>query len=228
MAERQADPTGRPVGDCVSGRPGAERSALAKRGNGKGRTGAGIMTIVKKIAVAISGASGAIYPKRLLDCLAQTPHTVAIVMSDHARQIWNEELEGFDIRRYDRPVYGIHDFSVPFVSGSNAWDTCVVIPASMGMIGRIAHGYSDDAIARTADVQLKERKQLILVPRETPYNLVHLENMRLLTLAGALILPASPSFYSRPKTLEEVVDTVIARVLDHLGVENTLRKRWSG
>lgn len=180
----------------------------------------------KKIVVAISGASGAIYPKRLLDNLARSPHQIAIVMSEHARQIWAEELEGFPIENYDRPIYGIKDFNVPFVSGSNAWDVCVVIPASMGMIGRIAHGYSDDVIARTADVQLKERKKLILVPRETPYSLVHIENMRLLTLAGALILPATPSFYSKPKTLEEAVDTVIARVLDHLGVENSLRKRW--
>lgn len=181
----------------------------------------------KKIVVAVSGASGAVYPKRLLDHLVKTPHQVAIVMSEHAEQIWDAELEGFDIRRYDRPIYGLRDFTVPFVSGSNAWDACVVIPASMGMIGRIAHGYSDDAIARTADVQLKERKQLILVPRETPYNLVQIENMRLLTLAGAVILPATPSFYSKPKTIEEAVDTVIARILDHLGVKNNLRRRWS-
>ena len=180
----------------------------------------------KKIVVCISGASGAIYSKRLLDHLVKTPHQVAIVMSDHAQQIWDSELEGMDIRNYDRPIYGIRDFSVPFVSGSNAWDACVVIPASMGMIGRIAHGYSDDVIARTADVQLKERKKLILVPRETPYNLVQIENMKLLTLAGAVILPATPSFYSKPKTIEEAVDTVIARVLDHLEVENELRQRW--
>lgn len=180
----------------------------------------------KKIVVAISGASGSIYAKRLLDNLARTPHQVAIVMSEHAGQIWNEEMEGLDIKKYDRPIYGIRDFTVPFVSGSSAWDACVVIPASMGMLGRIAHGFSDDVIARTADVQLKERKQLILVPRETPYNLVQIENMRLLTLAGALILPATPSFYSKPKTIEEAVDTVIARVLDHLGVENKLRYRW--
>ncbi|MBI4125240.1 MAG: UbiX family flavin prenyltransferase [Deltaproteobacteria bacterium] len=184
------------------------------------------MTNEQKIVVGISGASGAIYAKRLLDNLARTSNPIAIVMSDHARQIWEEELEGLKIENYDRPVFGIRDFNVPFVSGSNAWDACVVIPCSMGMLGRIAHGYSDDAIARTADVQLKERKKLILVPRETPYNLVHIENMRLLTLAGAVILPATPSFYSKPKTLEEAVDTVIARVLDHLGMENCLRQRW--
>lgn len=180
----------------------------------------------KKIVIAISGASGSIYAKRLLDDLKKTPHTVAIVMSENAQRIWNEELEGFDIRHYDRPIYDIHNFDVPFVSGSNAWDACVVIPCSMGMLGRIAHGYSDDTIARTADVHLKERKQLILVPRETPYSLIHLENMKLLTQAGALILPATPSFYSKPKTIEEAVDTVVARILDHLGVENRLRQRW--
>lgn len=181
---------------------------------------------IKKIVVAISGASGSLYAKRLLDGLVGAPVQVAIVMSEHARQIWDEELEGFKIENYDRPIHGIKDFNVPFVSGSNAWDACVVVPCSMGMLGRIAHGYSDDVIARTADVQLKERKQLILMPRETPYNLLHIENMRLLTLAGALILPATPSFYSKPRTLEEAVDTVVARVLDHLGVENHLRKRW--
>ena len=184
------------------------------------------MSETKKIVVAISGASGSIYAKRLLDNLVKTPHQVAIVMSEHARQIWDTELEGFDIGSFDRPIFGLRDFTCPFVSGSNAWDACVVIPASMGMIGRIAHGYSDDVIARTADVQLKERKQLILVPRETPYGLVHLENMHLLTLAGALILPATPSFYSRPKTIEEAVDTVIARLLDHLKIENKLRQGW--
>ena len=181
----------------------------------------------KKIVVAISGASGSIYAKRLLDGLARSPHRVALVMSEHARQIWAEELDGFAIEQYDRPIYGIRDFTVPFVSGSNAWDACVVVPCSMGMLGRIAHGYSDDTIARTADVQLKERKQLILMPRETPYNLVHIENMRLLALAGALIMPATPSFYSKPANLIEAVDTVVARLLDHLGVENTLRRRWA-
>ena len=181
---------------------------------------------IKKIVVAISGASGSIYAKRLLDNLVKTPHPVAIVMSEHAQQIWREEL-GTDIAQYDRPIYGIRDFTVPFVSGSNAWDACVVVPCSMGMLGRIAHGFSDDVIARTADVQLKERKLLILMPRETPYNLIHLENMKLLMQAGALILPATPSFYSKPKSLEEAVDTVIARLLDHLGIENHLRKRWT-
>lgn len=181
----------------------------------------------KKIVLAVSGASGSLYPKRFLDALCNTSHQVAVVMSEHARQIWAEELNAIDIQKYDRPIYGIRDFSVPFVSGSNAWDACVVAPCSMGMMGRIAHGYSDDVIARTADVQLKERKQLILMPRETPYNLLHIENMRLLTLAGALILPCTPSFYSKPVSLEDAVDTVIARLLDHLGIENKLASRWA-
>ena len=180
----------------------------------------------KKIVVAISGASGSIYAKRLLDNLAGSPTEVAIVLSEHAKQIWDEEL-GTDITQYDRPIHGIRDFKVPFVSGSNAWDACVVVPCSMGMLGRIAHGYSDDVIARTADVQMKERKQLILVPRETPYNLVQIENMKLLAQAGVLIMPATPSFYSKPKTIEEAVDTVISRILDHLDINNHLRPRWN-
>ena len=113
----------------------------------------------KKIVVAISGASGSIYAKRLLDNLAGSPTEVAIVLSEHAKQIWDEEL-GTDITQYDRPIHGIRDFKVPFVSGSNAWDACVVVPCSMGMLGRIAHGYSDDVIARTADVQI-DRKSVV-------------------------------------------------------------------
>jgi 4-hydroxy-3-polyprenylbenzoate decarboxylase len=116
--------------------------------------------------------------------------------------------------------------NAPFASGSNAFDAMVVIPCTMGTIGRIAHGVSDDVLLRGADVMLKERKKLILVPRETPLNLVHLKNFELLLLAGATILPANPSFYSRPATVEQVADTVVARVLDHLGVTHHLVPRW--
>jgi 4-hydroxy-3-polyprenylbenzoate decarboxylase len=115
---------------------------------------------------------------------------------------------------------------VSFVSGSAKFDAMVIIPASMGTIGRIAHGGSDSTVARAADVFLKERRKLILVPREAPYNLIHLRNLATLTEAGATIIPASPSFYSKPKTVVELVDTIIARVLDHLGVEHKLAKRW--
>lgn len=180
----------------------------------------------KKIVVAISGASGAIYARQLLDILAPTPHQIAIVMSAHAREIWAAEV-GTAIETYDRPIYDVSNFSVPFASGSNAWDACVVIPCSMGMLGRMAHGTSEDLIARTADVCLKERKQLIVVPRETPYTRIQLDNMLRLTDAGAVIMPASPSFYGRPQTIEAVVDTVVARIVDHLGIAYTPKtQRW--
>src|SRR4051812_7198942 len=116
--------------------------------------------------------------------------------------------------------------NAPFASGSNAPDAMVIIPCSMGTLGRIAHGYSEDVLLRAADVVLKEKKKLILVPRETPLSLVHIRNMELLLLAGATILPANPIFYTNPKTIQEVVDTVVARVLDHLGVANRLAPRW--
>lgn len=183
-------------------------------------------TAKKKIVVAISGASGAIYARHVLDILAATPHQIAIVMSTHAREIWASEV-GTSIETYDRPVYGVENFSVPFASGSNAWDACVIIPCSMGMLGRIAHGTSDDLIARTADVCLKERKQLIVVPRETPYTRIQLDNMVRLTEAGAVIMPASPSFYGKPQTIEALVDTVVARIVDHLGIAYTPKtRRW--
>jgi 4-hydroxy-3-polyprenylbenzoate decarboxylase len=116
--------------------------------------------------------------------------------------------------------------NAPFASGSNAPDAMVVIPCSMGTLGRIAHGYSEDVLLRAADVVLKEKRKLILVPRETPLNLIHIKNFELLALAGATILPANPSFYNQPKTVQEVVDTVVARVLDHLGLPQTLVARW--
>lgn len=170
-----------------------------------------------RIVIAISGASGAIYAKQLLDFLVTTPHQVAIVASEHARQIWDAEVDR-PLAQYDRPVHSVRDFSVPFASGSNVWDACVVVPCSMGMLGRIAHGTSDDLIARCGDVFLKERRQLILVPRETPYTLIHLQNMVTVTQAGATVLPATPSWYGRPQTLEQLVDTVVARIVDHLGI----------
>jgi 4-hydroxy-3-polyprenylbenzoate decarboxylase len=123
-------------------------------------------------------------------------------------------------------THNLKSMNAPFASGSNPADAMVVIPCSMGTLGRIAHGYSEDVLLRAADVMLKEKKKLILVPRETPLNLVHVRNFELLILAGAMILPANPSFYMQPKTIEEVVDTVVARVLDHLGIEHNLVSRW--
>ncbi|MBI2500605.1 MAG: UbiX family flavin prenyltransferase [Deltaproteobacteria bacterium] len=164
-----------------------------------------------KIVIGISGASGAIYPKSLLDFLKGTPHEVYVTASENAIEIGREEC-GVDYREYDFRYYGYRDFSA--------------IPCSMGILGRIAHGYSDDLLSRTADVFFKERKKVILVPRETPLSLIHIENMKLVTLSGAVVLPAIPSFYSKPQTIQQAVDTVIARVLDHMGIENDLRKRW--
>lgn len=180
---------------------------------------------MKKIVLGVSGASGAIYAVRLIEALKKTDHQVELVVSDNAVQIAEEECD-YDLRETGYPCYHKGDFTAPFASGSAQYDVLAIVPCSMGTLGRIAHGSSDDLLTRTADVFLKERRRFILVPRETPFSLVHLENMRLLTLAGATILPAIPSFYSKPQTITEAVDTVIARILDHLGIENTLRPRY--
>lgn len=178
-----------------------------------------------KLVVAITGASGAIYAQRLLDNLAG--HEVHLVMSGHAREVVAEELEGGELMLADAVVrHENRSMRVPFVSGSAKFDAMVVIPCSMGTLGRIANGASDDTICRAADVFLKERRRLILVPRETPLNLIHVRNMARVLEAGADLVPATPSFYSRPQTVAQVVDTVVARVLDHLGVAHSLAKRW--
>ena len=178
-----------------------------------------------KLVVAITGASGALYAQRLLDNLRA--HEIHLVLSDHAHEVAAEELVGGklvlgeNVTRYEN-----QSMHVPFVSGSARFDAMVVIPCSMGTLGRIANGTSDDTICRAADVFLKERRKLILVPRETPLNLVHVRNMERALEAGADLIPATPSFYTKPRSVEQVVDTVVARVLDHLGVEHQLAKRW--
>ena len=179
-----------------------------------------------KILVAITGASGALYAQRLLDNLDPRQHEIHVVMSHYAQQVVAQELP--DGLRLPAGVksHGLKSMNAPFASGSNPPDAMVVIPCTMGTMGRIAHGYSEDVLQRAADVVLKEKKKLILVPRETPLNLVHVKNMELLLLAGAMILPANPSFYHRPATIEQVVDTVVGRVLDHLGIEHSLAPRW--
>ena len=180
-----------------------------------------------KVLVAITGASGALYAQRLLDNLDSRQHEVHVVMSNYAQQVLAEELpEGLRLAAGVR-THNIKSMNAPFASGSNPPDAMVVIPCTMGTLGRIAHGYSEDVLLRAADVVLKEKKKLILVPRETPLSLVHIKNFELLTLAGAVILPANPSFYAGPKTIVDVIDTVVARVLDHLGVPNTLAPRWA-
>jgi 4-hydroxy-3-polyprenylbenzoate decarboxylase len=179
-----------------------------------------------KLLVAITGASGALYAQRLLDNLDVQQHEVHVVISNYAQQVIAQELpEGLRLPDGVKQ-HSIKSMNAPFASGSNPPDAMVVIPCTMGTMGRIAHGYSEDVLLRAADVTLKEKRKLILVPRETPLSLIHVKNMELLLLAGATILPANPIFYTNPKTIQEVVDTVVARVLDHLGVANRIAPRW--
>ncbi len=180
-----------------------------------------------RILVAITGASGALYAQRLLDNLDPSQHEVHVVMSNYAHQVIAEELPGGLRLAEGVKTHNVKSMNAPFASGSNPPDAMVVIPCTMGTLGRIAHGYSEDVLLRAADVALKEKKKLILVPRETPLSLVHIKNFELLLLAGATILPANPSYYSGAKTVTDLADTVVARVLDHLGVSNTLAPRWA-
>jgi 4-hydroxy-3-polyprenylbenzoate decarboxylase len=179
-----------------------------------------------KIVIAITGASGIIYAQRLLDNLDARAHELHLLVSNYAQAVIVQEFpQGLKIPEGVQS-HSIKSMNAPFASGSNAADAMVVIPCSMGTLGRIAHGYSEDVLLRTADVMLKEKKKLVLVPRETPLNLIQIRNLELLLLAGAVILPANPAFYSHPKNVEEIADTVVARVLDHLGVPHRLSPRW--
>lgn len=176
----------------------------------------------KKIAIAITGASGSIYAKVLLDKLVQVKDQLTeagIVMSKNAREIWETELENRDYANYPFRYFDKYDFAAPFASGSAKYDALVIVPCSMGTLGRIASGVSDDLVTRAADVMLKERRKLILMVRDTPYNLIHIRNMEQVTLAGGIICPATPSFYSKPKTIEEVAATVVDRILDLAGLD---------
>jgi len=182
----------------------------------------------RKIIVAITGASGSIYAQKLLEVmrnLKQPPEEIAVIFSENAKEIRKNELGSeFKAIRPEKE-YKSKDFFAPFASGSSDYDTMIICPASMGIIGRIANGTSEDLIARAADVMLKERRKLILVPRETPYNLIHIRNMETLTLAGAVICPATPSFYSKPKTVDDLVMTVIERIISLAGFEAGIY-RW--
>src|SRR5580658_7687424 len=179
-----------------------------------------------KILVAITGASGALYAQRLLDHLDASQHEIHVVLSNYAQAVLAEELPGGLRLPPGARTHGLRSMHAPFASGSNPPDAMVVIPCTMGTLGRIAHGFSEDVLLRAADVVLKEKKKLILVPRETPLSLVHVRNFELLLQAGATILPANPSFYHNPKTVEAVIDTVVARVLDHLGIPQDLAPKW--
>lgn len=179
-----------------------------------------------KIAIGITGASGAMYARLLMQACAKHPNQfqeVAIVFSSNAKEVWKHELQQ-NIDTYGFTEYAIDDFFAPFASGSAQYDALIVCPCSMGTMGKIAHGIADNLITRSADVMLKERKKLILVIRETPYSLIHIKNMELITLAGGIICPASPSMYSKPQTIEDACNTVIHRVLDLLHItQNTYR-----
>lgn len=180
-----------------------------------------------RLLIAITGASGSLYAQRLLDQLDPGVDQVHVMLSNYAQQVIREEMpDGLHLKDGVR-THNVRSMNMPFASGSNPPDAMVIIPCTMGTLSRIAHGYSEDALLRAADVVLKEKRKLILVPRETPLNLVHVRNFELLLQAGATLLPANPSFYARPETVEAVVDTVVARVLDHLGVEHRLVTRWS-
>jgi 4-hydroxy-3-polyprenylbenzoate decarboxylase len=203
--------------------------------------------------VAVGGASGSVYARRLLDALVPLGSTVEVglVFTHSGSEVWAHEIgevptflgdpkgvpepsrdelgrakPSLPHATYPFKRYGLRDFRAPFASGSAGWDAMVVIPCSTGGLARIAHGISDDLVGRAADVMMKERRKLVLVVRETPLSTIHLENMLAATRAGAVVLPAAPSFYSKPATIEAVLDTVVGRVLDQLDLPNKLMPRW--
>lgn len=187
----------------------------------------------RKIVIGITGASGAPYAKRLLSYLDERIQLhgdveVGVCLSSTAAEVWALECGG-DIReeipaRFQ--VWGMRDYKAPFASGSAGWHAMAIVPCSMGTCARIAHGISDTLLTRAADVMIKERRTLVVVPREMPLSLIHLENLTALARAGAIIQPAMPSFYGRTKTLEQAIDTVVGRTLDQLGLEHDMLKRW--
>jgi 4-hydroxy-3-polyprenylbenzoate decarboxylase len=183
----------------------------------------------KKIIVAITGASGSIYAKVLLEKLVTLKDqidSVGIVMSDNAKDVWKFELGDTSFDNLPFKIYNKSDFFAPFASGSAKYESMVICPCSMGTMARIATGISNDLTTRAADVILKERRKLILVTRDTPLSLIHIENMRTVTLAGGIILPASPSFYSKPQSFEDLAATVVDRIIDQIGLTQDTY-RWS-
>ncbi len=185
-----------------------------------------------RILLAITGASGLIYGTRLLSALREAKQDVKVVVSAGAKKVAEAECEKVNADSESSSAclphsdYSEFDFSCPYASGSNAADAVVVCPCSLKTLGEIANGVGGSLITRAAEVALKERKKLILVVRETPYSLIAIENMRLVTLAGGIILPASPGFYHQPKTIEQLVDFVVGKTMDQIGVKNSSFKRW--
>ena len=195
----------------------------------------------RTITLAITGASGAQYGLRLLECLLAANCRVYLLISNAARVVIDTETElqlpeferwpnffgeRFNAQPGQLKIFSREDWMAPVASGSSAPASMVICPCSTGTLSAIAHGASNNLIERAADVALKERRQLILVPRETPYSQIHLENMLTLTRMGAIVMPASPGFYQRPQSIAELIDFMVARVLDQLGVEHALMKRW--
>jgi len=177
----------------------------------------------RKIILAITGASGSIYAQQLLQklqSLKEPPKEIAVIFSDTAKEIWVYETGSEYLPEPPAKEYDNINFHASFASGSSRYDTMIICPASMGIMGRIANGTSDDLIARAADVILKEKRKLIIVPREAPYNHIHIKNMETLSLAGAVICPASPSFYSKPRTIEELANTIVDRIISLADFEN--------
>jgi 4-hydroxy-3-polyprenylbenzoate decarboxylase len=187
-----------------------------------------MINLNRKIILAITGASGSAYALKLLEKLSTLktpPCEIAVVFSDTAKEIWEFETGHKFIPVPPAKIFENDNFYAPFASGSSDYDMMIICPASMGTVGRIANGVSDDLISRAADVMLKERRRLIIVPRETPYNLIHIRNMETLTLAGAVICPATPSFYSKPQTIDDLIMTVVDRIISLAGFEND-SYRW--
>jgi 4-hydroxy-3-polyprenylbenzoate decarboxylase len=183
---------------------------------------------MQKIVVAVTGASGSIYAKVLLEKLTKLSDQIeelSLLMTTNAKEVWRTELEDESYNNFPVNYFEQQDFNAPFASGSGMYKTMIIIPCSMGTLGRIANGISNDLITRAADVILKERRKLICVARDTPYNLIHIRNMETITLAGGIICPATPSFYSKPKTIEEIAATVVDRVIDLAGLKQE-SYRW--
>lgn len=187
---------------------------------------------MRKVVVAITGASGSLYARLLLEkmtAMKEQWSDLGVIMTENAKEVWKTELENdpdsYRDKEFPFKIYTTTDFTAPFASGSGQYDTMIIIPCSMGTLGRIASGISNDLITRAADVILKERRKLICVVRDTPYNLIHIRNMETVTLAGGIICPATPSFYSKPKTIEQVASTVVDRVIDLAGF-NIKTFRW--
>ena len=178
-----------------------------------------------KLVIAATGASGTIYLQRLLEQIDCAAHEIHLMMSAHARQVAKQELGTFKIPKAIAQ-HSENDLGVPFVSGSAHFDAMIIVPCSMATLGRIASGSSDSALLRAADVFLKERRKLVVVPRETPWNLIQARNVVALLESGAVVLPAIPSFYSNPKNVNDVIDTVVWRILDQLGLPNPRAFRW--